>query len=613
MDRVLAPHAEALPVAFGRSFGWLHPASGSRGVILCSTNGYEELCCHRPWSTLAHNLAATGLPTLRFDYPGCGDSPEGDDAPERVSAWLEGIRDAVAFLRAQTGVAEVTLVGLRFGATLAVAAAQELASMGQGVGALVLLAPSASGAAYFKELRLLSMMAKARQPQQASTLPGLEAAGFYYSASTVAEMKALDPAARPVAPAPRILILDRADGNGGAILAGALRTLGAEVEEAGFDGYNLLMRDAAESEYPEADFRRVLDWLSPGTSGESARTASAPAPQIAGPEIAVPGAIEHPVWIEGATPLFGIFSEPEVPAPHRPVLLILNTGANHHIGTNRMSVLISRRLAQNGAAALRIDLGGVGDSPSVPGRPDKLFGRVDLVADVRQAVDWLARRGYRDITVSGLCAGGWLGYHAALAEPRITGQILLNLQNLWPGSPVARAMESNRNYLRLLRNPMTWQRLARGKIRVGAILTVLLHRCHEALATRLKRLFHKVAGAATMADRTRAELRALAARNLRTDIIYVASDVGLDELELHFGRHGRAIAVEPNLHITIIEEGDHLFSMKRSRDRLIELMADRFRRDRTQPAPATEAPAASPAYAATILDAQLSRAASLER
>ena len=47
-----------IPVVFDGCFGWLHPAAGNRGVVLCAPHGYEELCVHRQWAALAERLAA---------------------------------------------------------------------------------------------------------------------------------------------------------------------------------------------------------------------------------------------------------------------------------------------------------------------------------------------------------------------------------------------------------------------------------------------------------------------------------------------------------------------------------------------------------------------------
>jgi hypothetical protein len=144
-------------------------------------------------------------------------------------------------------------------------------------------------------------------------------------------------------------------------------------------------------------------------------------------------------------------------------------------------------------------------------------------------------------------------------------------------------MESNRKYLRLLRSGRTWRRLFKGEIDVSGIALVLSSRLKEAALVAVKRLFGGLIGVETIERKAQKQLRSLAARGVNTSFVYVAADRGLDELELHFGHLGEALHAEANVHFTIIDEGDHLFSMKRSRDRLIELMAAQFSAGRFVP------------------------------
>ena len=547
-----------------------------RGVVLCGPNGYEALCVNRAWRQFADALARAGLPTLRFDYPGCGDAPESDEDPERVRAWLGGIRDAIAFLRQQTGVTEVALVGLRFGATLAAVAAQELAEQGDPVAAVALLAPPVSGEAYYKELRVLAMMARAK-PAPGTTVPhSLQAAGFYYSPCTLGAIRALAPAQASTSPAPRILIMDRDDG-AGATLSSAFQSKGAAVEIHEFAGYAALMRDAVVAVYPEQDFQHVQEWLGKGAPAAAGTMASLSTVQDS---IAIPGGRERPVSI-GEAGLFGILSEPQAAGSGGPALVILNTGANHRIGTNRLSVLLARRLMLEGVTVLRMDVRGIGDSPSAPDWPDNAVLDARMVSDVRLAVGFLAARGHREIVVNGLCAGGWLAYHAALAEPRITGQLLLNVQNLWLNEGFDRTGASNREYLRKFRAKETWLRLLKGDVKLHIIVSVLTRRLLKAFAIRLHQGFRRARGAETLADSTRHRLAA--APGLRTALIFNREDAGLDEMEVHFGREGRELAQVPGVSILIIEDGDHLFSIKSSRDHMLELMAAQFSQGRFSP------------------------------
>ena len=57
-------------------------------------------------------LAAQGIPTLRFDWHGTGDSAGSDSDPSRRAAWHQNIRDAVAWMRSKLGCRRISIVGL---------------------------------------------------------------------------------------------------------------------------------------------------------------------------------------------------------------------------------------------------------------------------------------------------------------------------------------------------------------------------------------------------------------------------------------------------------------------------------------------------------------------
>src|SRR5665213_827878 len=137
----------ARPVAFDGCAGWLHPAGGRTAVLLCSPWGYEALCIRRAWRMLGDSLAAAGFPTLRFDYPGTGDSLGEAEDSASLETLKASIRRAAEELRALTRARRIVLVGQGLGASLAAELAPELEAAG-----LALLAPAVRGREYLREL-----------------------------------------------------------------------------------------------------------------------------------------------------------------------------------------------------------------------------------------------------------------------------------------------------------------------------------------------------------------------------------------------------------------------------------------------------------------------------
>lgn len=117
-------------------------------MLLCNPFGEEASRAHRTFRVLATQLERAGYAALRFDYSGTGDSV-GDSGAATVDAWVGDIASAADRLRTASGVARVTVVGLRFGATLAMLASArgELRPRH-----LVLWDPVVDGAAYLREL-----------------------------------------------------------------------------------------------------------------------------------------------------------------------------------------------------------------------------------------------------------------------------------------------------------------------------------------------------------------------------------------------------------------------------------------------------------------------------
>lgn len=76
---------------------------------------------HTALRRLAIELAAQGVYVLRFDYSGTGDSA-GNCEEARWQDWIADVRTASQELSDRSGVKEISVLGLRLGATVACAA-----------------------------------------------------------------------------------------------------------------------------------------------------------------------------------------------------------------------------------------------------------------------------------------------------------------------------------------------------------------------------------------------------------------------------------------------------------------------------------------------------------
>lgn len=142
----------------GRLYGVLHTVEAEAqrgvGVVLVHPFMEERQDAHPVLRSLSESLAREGFPALRFDLTGNGDS-SGEWSDGTVSRWCEDLSGACEQLRTSSGVGEVVLVGLRFGATLAGRCADSAGASG-----LVLIQPVVRGAQYAMDLLRANLAAE---------------------------------------------------------------------------------------------------------------------------------------------------------------------------------------------------------------------------------------------------------------------------------------------------------------------------------------------------------------------------------------------------------------------------------------------------------------------
>lgn len=128
-------------------FGMLTPPAASdleHAVLLMSPIGHESIRTHWAMRQLTTALAKKGFTVFRFDWFGSGDSA-GTLEDATLARWRADAEGAATEVRDMTGFRKLSVVGLRFGATMALLTAKKLRSR-----SLVLWEPVVDGADYMR-------------------------------------------------------------------------------------------------------------------------------------------------------------------------------------------------------------------------------------------------------------------------------------------------------------------------------------------------------------------------------------------------------------------------------------------------------------------------------
>jgi pimeloyl-ACP methyl ester carboxylesterase len=404
---------------------------GHTGVVIVPPFGWEEVCSYRPLRFMAQRFAQMGIPTLRYDLPGTGDSSGDARDPELFESWIQSVSDAATELRNATGVSSVAPVGIHLGAILAMMAA----SRGADFQKLVLWGPAAQGRTVLRELRAAASMEHAETlPEQDAPpqpIPGLESGGFLIALETQHALEDLDISTLPWPQFGRILVLSRDDLRPDSKLIGGLRCSVASVEVADGRGYFAMMATPQETVASEETSKLIAEFLTRDSPEHAIHDAveSHAARATTRCEQIRDECLESVYAIETSSlGMFGILAEPE-PTVRRSEygVLYLNAGGVRHTGPNRMWVESARRWAAQGVVSLRLDLQSIGESEGEQYLDIPSLYRECLMEQIEVAMDslWL-HAGVKRFVAIGLCSGACWAFHAAIRNPDVHAAILLN-------------------------------------------------------------------------------------------------------------------------------------------------------------------------------------------
>jgi alpha-beta hydrolase superfamily lysophospholipase len=572
-----------------RLFGWLHRPTGEQtsemGLVICQPFGYEAVCAHRSIRAFAEMAAALGMPTLRFDYLGTGDSADGEPASDQIESWLRDVVSAAGELRRRTGVPRICLLGFRLGALLAAVAARDAAA-----DALILIAPVLSGRRYLRELRTIALTgagaARASlSDKQAAGSGALEAGGYLLSAPTIARLSETEVATAAHALASEVLIIDRDDLPVPATWSDRVKSLGVRTRYMALPGFvKMMMTPPQFARVPEPMLQAAREWLLDSGAAKRCTPDDAAQPPPAVTELVLagngndPGASLHerPVSFGPDCVLFGIVTEPRREERRKRAVILLNSGADFHVGSGRIYVSVARRWARRGYVVLRMDLAGLGDSATRPGRAhDEVFPPA-AIDDMRAAVELVrSRYGVGEVTLAGLCSAAYHTLQGAIAGLAVNRILMVNPNNLsWKESTeqgdlqlVDVVREASRERALSLHN---LKRLLRGQIDVPTVTRIYLHRTRitiEALARDAARRLH-----IRLPRDLGWQLQELVARGVKVVFVFARGEPGLELLRVQAGSVVRRLGDRCRIHI--IDSGDHTFTFSGPRAQLEQVLSD---------------------------------------
>jgi alpha-beta hydrolase superfamily lysophospholipase len=413
------------PVWFGPThrplFGWIATPESDRGLgglVVAPTLGRESRASRRALRRLASVASQRGFVVLRFDYEGTGDSSGSLGDPERDRAWTDNVQSAVELLRS-TGVAEVSAVGMRLGATIVGGAASD---RDLALRSIVLWDPCESGRTYLRELSALEALRREGSGVRAGG--AIATTEFVFSQQTAEELRRFDLTASASTPlASRVLVVSRDDRAVSSKLRQRLDdedTAWTTTTEQG----QLLDVDPLFAVLPERSIHEIVDWLVDGSAEPSvvAKPHTAPTTAIVEPtdrsEV-----VERCVRI-GEKQLFGIVCEPLERPQDAPLVVFLNVSNEDHSGPSRLWVELSRRWASRGLRCVRFDLSGLGDSPATHDQLGSSIYEQGWLDDTLTVVRELAGDP-TNVVLVGLCSGAYWAIEAGIAL-RAKGVCVIN-------------------------------------------------------------------------------------------------------------------------------------------------------------------------------------------
>jgi alpha/beta superfamily hydrolase len=419
----------------------------------------------------------------------------------------------------------------------------------------------------------------------------LEVGGFPISAATLSALALIDLNAR-IPAVSEMLVIDGANQITSRSWAEQASRSGIRAQHCALSGLvEMIMTAPQFASVPTEMVAAMRDWLqqypvgiaeTAGATGRhriNAQGLHSPAMYLACTGLPDHGSLrERPVFLTSEALLFGIVTEPSQEERRHRAVILLNAGADYHIGASGMYVGLARHWAQLGYVVLRMDLGGLGDSATRPGRPnDEIFPPAAL-DDIRNAIEWMRNRySVSEMTLAGVCSGAYHALQAAIAAVPVDRILMVNPENFfWNEGMTVRDMQM----AELVRNPTVyrermfssaaWKKLTSGRVNIRYILKIYLYRALLAIESTLRDLARYLR--IHLPRDLGWDLERIGKRGVRLVFVFARGEPGIELLTLLAGMSVKRLGARCRVHI--IDSADHVFSKSGPRTILERILSD---------------------------------------
>ncbi len=564
-------------------FSWLHycldrPVTDT-AVVICPPLGVDYMNSHRATRHMADEYARAGIPALRFDYLGTGDSSDGDAESNQLEIQLDSIQVAFDAVKRETGRGTVGLFGFRHGATLAT-----LFSHRQQVEFLALWAPVVKGRQFVREIKLLQQM---NTEQEKNGF--LEAGGLILNPATEKAWSSVDlfksePICRRIALAPADEVTDEEK------ICEHWRCEKRKVTHLRLPGSADMLVDAHFTRVPSSGIRQLVQFCTSELESCSRTLTVLPRETTIGiSQDGDDGNLRETAYTNFADMTFYLITEPARARSKLPLIIFLNSGANHHVGPNRLYVSLCRQLARLGFVCARVDLPGLGDAVVDDPERENVTYIPKLSDHIQRLITAITHNSEGGgIVIAGLCSGAYGAFISSVELPGsdvVEGMMINPLTFYWEdGMSIELGPLPDHHrwkwYMRSLRQAAKWRKLLRGDVNFRNLSRSLWERIQFKLKGWQSNLglYRNELEVAQLSGNLPADLEQAVLNKVHLSLILADGDPGLDILMTNAGSSAKTMINNDTLSVYLINNADHTFSMKPSRNRAISVIMEHLTR-----------------------------------